>query len=262
MHTMTAYLPPGTDTGTGTAPDALAGADIRLFCFHHAGGAASAYNAWQEELGPRVSVLPVQLPGRERRAAEPRFTDIDALVADLDRGLDPLLDAPYAFYGHSMGAIVAYNLALLRAARGRSLPVRLMVGAYPPPHLLAPITDALNLSDEQLTRWLLDIGGMSELMLGYPDWVRSALALLRDDLRVCQSHQPPGDRPLPCPIDVFAGDRDPLLALDTVAGWSPHTTAECQVHVIPGGHFFLHESSALLLRTVAFLLTSRFSHHR
>ncbi|MDX6353293.1 MAG: hypothetical protein QOF98_196 [Streptomyces sp.] len=251
MHTTTAYLP---SSATGTD------ADIRLFCFHHAGGAASAYNSWQEQVDPRVQVIPVQLPGRERRAAEARFTGIDALVADLEHNLDPLLGAPYAFYGHSMGAIVAYNLTLLRAARGRSLPVRLMVGAYPPPHLLAPITDALNLADDQLARWLVDTGGMSELVLGYPDWLRSALGLLRDDLRVCQSHRPPGDRPLPCPIDVFAGDKDPLLPLDRVAGWAEHTTAECRVHTIPGGHFFLHESSAVLLRTVSFLLSSRSSH--
>jgi surfactin synthase thioesterase subunit len=251
MHTTTAYLPPVA----GTDPSA---ADVRLFCFHHAGGAASAYQGWQERLGPRIAVLPVQLPGRERRAAEARFTGIDALVADLDRDLDPVLREPYAFYGHSMGAIVAYNLTLLRTARGGVPPVRLMVGAYPPPHLLAPITDALDLTDEQLARWMVDTGGMSELVLGYPDWVRSALSLLRDDLRVCQSHRPPpAGRTLPCPIDVFAGDRDPLLPLDRVAGWAQHTSAGCQVHTVPGGHFFLHESSTLLLRTVSLLLASR-----
>lgn len=253
MHTTTAYLPPVTDT------DLLA-ADVRLLCFHHAGGAASAYQKWQERLGPRIAVLPVQLPGRERRAGEARFTGMDALVADLDQSLDPVLQGPYAFYGHSMGAIVAYNLTLLRAARARSLPVRLMVGAYPPPHLLAPITDALNLTDDQLAHWLVDTGGMSELVLGYPDWLRSALSLLRDDLQVCRSHRPPpAGRTLPVPIEVFAGEQDPLLPLDRVGGWADHTTAGCQVHAIPGGHFFLHESSAVLLRTVSFLLSSRSS---
>lgn len=254
---------PDTPTATPYLPPAAAGtgADVRLFCFHHAGGAASAYTGWQERLGPRVAVLPVQLPGRERRAGETRFTRIDDLVADLDRHLDPLLDEPYAFYGHSMGAIVAYNLTLLRAARGASLPVRLMVGAYSPPHLLAPIADALNLDDGDLARWLVDTGGMSELVLRYPDWVRSALDLFRDDLRVCQSHRPPGDRPLPCPIDVFAGEQDPLLPLDQVDGWARHTTAGCRVHTVPGGHLFLHESTTVLLRTVGLLLSDRERHH-
>jgi surfactin synthase thioesterase subunit len=248
-----AYLPAGAEQHRGT----------RLFCFHHAGGGASMFGDWQRELGPHVSVLPVQLPGRERRASEPRFTRIDDLSADLDRQLGPLLDgAPYAFYGHSMGAIVAYRQTLLRAARGRSLPFRLMVGAYPPPHLLAPITEALELTDEQLARWLVDIGGMSELVLAYPDWVKAALDLLRDDLLVCQSHRPPGKRPLDCPIDVFAGADDPLLPLAQVSGWAEHSTESCQVHTMPGGHFFIQESSSVFLRTLAPLLSGRLSNYQ
>ncbi|MGP3972312.1 thioesterase II family protein [Streptomyces sp. 6N223] len=246
MPTMTAYLPPATDVPTGST---------RLLCFHHAGGAASAFGDWQRRLGPHVTVLPVQLPGRERRAADPRFTDIDALVTDLDRSLEPALDGPFAFYGHSMGALVAYRLALLRAQRGRSLPNRLMVGAYPPPHLRAPITEALRLTDQELTQWLGGIGGMSELVMRYPDWVRAALELTRDDLRVCQSHDPAtAARPLSCPIDVFAGRDDPLLPLDRVYGWERHTTVGCRVHPMPGGHFFIQESADVFLRTIGSLL--------
>ncbi|MEV3861172.1 alpha/beta fold hydrolase [Streptomyces sp. NPDC050095] len=238
------------------AADPAGNGGTRLLCFHHAGGGATPFQAWQQELGPDVTVLPVLLPGRERRIAEQRFTAIDALVADLDRALGPLLDeAPHAFYGHSMGALVAYRLTRLRASRGRKMPLRLMVGAYPAPHLLAPITEALKLSDEQLARWMVDIGGMSELVLAYPDWVKSALALLRDDLLVCQSHRPGDERPLPCPIDAFAGAEDPLLPLDRVAGWADHSAVSCQVHTMPGGHFFIQESSSIFLRTLKSLLS-------
>lgn len=250
MYTMTtAYLPAGAEDSTGT----------RLLCFHHAGGAASAFTDWQRRLGPGVTVLPVQLPGRERRAAEPRFTSVQELAADLDESLDPLLDKePFAFYGHSMGAIVAYHLTLRRAEHGRSLPTRLMVGAYPPPHILAPITRALDMTDEELAHWLIDLGGMSEQLMRYPEWVRAALALLRDDLRVCQSHRVPG-APLPCPIDVFAGESDPLLPYGAVGGWARHTSVECEVHAIPGGHFFPQESPAVFFPKLASLLSRRFS---
>ncbi|MDX2548875.1 thioesterase II family protein [Streptomyces sp. WI04-05B] len=248
-QTISAYLPPSAAPGTA----------VRLLCFPHAGGGASAFGTWQRLLGPDVTVLPVQLPGRERRVQEPRFTSVHELAADLDRSLDPLLESgPYAFYGHSMGAIIAYHLTRLRAARGASLPQRLMVGAFPPPHLLAPVTEALNLSDDGLAQWLVNLGGMSQELLRYPEWVRSALALLRDDLKICHSHRAAGD-PLPCPVDVFAGDRDPLLPLDVVDGWARHTTVSCDVHTVPGGHFFQQDSPEVFFPLVADLLTRELS---
>lgn len=240
---MTPYLPFGAPPPSG----------VRLFCLPHAGGAASAFTGWQRELGPKVAALPVQLPGRERRTGEARFTDLDALTADLDAHLDPYLEGePFAFYGHSMGAIVAYALTRRRAERGARLPFRLFVGAYPPPHRPAPITWALELSDDDLARWLVDIGGMSETLLRYPDWVRPALALVRDDLRVCESHRPPPqDVKLPVPIEVFAGADDPLLPVQVTGGWALHTSVGCRVHVLPGGHFFANDPASGFLRELA-----------
>ncbi len=239
----TSYLPQLDGLPSGT----------RLFCFHHAGGAASTFTTWQSGLGAEVRVLPVQLPGRERRADEPRFTDMQQLVADLDRHLDPLLDGPHAFYGHSMGAGVAYHLTLSRARRGRPLPDRLLVGAYPPPHVPAPVAPVLRFTDEQTAQWLIGIGGMSQALLHYPEWARAAVALVRDDLRVCES-SPPAGPPLPVPIEVFVGERDPLLPLSVAAGWDQHSTVGCRLHVIPGGHFFIQDSATLFLRTLSTLL--------
>jgi surfactin synthase thioesterase subunit len=249
MRGRNSYAPRGVEKLTGT----------RLFCFHHAGGAASTFSGWEGRLSPDVSVVPVQLPGRERRACERRFTTMTELVDDLDSKLDHLLTGRFAFYGHSMGAIVAYNLTAARAARGASLPSRLMVGAYPPPHTDAPITAALELSDAELAEWLIGIGGMSEMLLRYPEWVDSAIAMVRDDLRVCQSHDTTAVTPLPVPIEVFAGERDPLLPLARVASWDQHSTAGCQVHPVPGGHFFIHESAGHVLRIVDSLLTGALS---
>jgi surfactin synthase thioesterase subunit len=249
---------PGVTTYPHTPYLAQAAGDtdgLKLFCFHHAGGAASTFSSWQGVLGPTVMVLAVQLPGRERRAAEPRFTDMDALIADLNEQLGPLLDGPHAFYGHSMGALIAYKLTQARASGGQELPTRLMVGAYPPPHAPAPIGMALELSDVELTRFLVDIGGMSELITRYPDWVRAALRLTRDDLRLCQSCQPHSDPPLPCPIDVFTGESDPLLPPAKAAEWDKYSTAGCHLHTIPGGHFFIHDSRTVFLSAVAAALS-------
>src|SRR5262249_9592351 len=111
------------------------GTSLRLFCFHHAGGGASGFGDWQQAPGPAVAGPPVQLPGRERRIREPRCTELAALTPELADHLDPYLHQPHAFYGHSMGALVAWDLVTFRAAAGRRLPEALLVGACTPPHL-------------------------------------------------------------------------------------------------------------------------------
>jgi surfactin synthase thioesterase subunit len=234
---------------------------LRLFCFHHAGGTTAAFAHWRETLGPDITVLPVRLPGRESRVREPRVTDLAALTRDLDLELDPLLDEPYAFYGHSMGALIAYSLTRLRALRGASLPVRLMVGAYPGPHLKPPTEAVRTLPDPELGRWLVDHGGLSPVLLQYPNWLSSATALLRDDLMLCHSYRHADGEPLPCPIDVFTGAADPLMTGELAAAWRGHTRAGFRVHVVPGGHLFVLEPEAGLPGVLARLLASTGAAH-
>jgi len=167
----------------------------RLFCFHHAGGAASTFARWRAAFGSLVDVLPVQLPGRESRIREPRATDLAALVAELDDHLDPFMEPPYLFYGHSMGALVAYHLARSRQARGHG-PSALLVGACAPPDRLAGGRDW---SDEELTDRLIEIGGMSATLVDHPAWARAAVSLVRADLRLCASHRWSACPPLALP---------------------------------------------------------------
>lgn len=117
---------------------------LRLFCFHHAGGAASVFSSWRRHLAPEVTVLPVQLPGRERRIRKPRFIAMAELTQDLARQLDPYLNGPYAFYGHSMGGLVTWNLARQRAGAGRRLPVAFLV----PLHAFAGTADTVIDADD------------------------------------------------------------------------------------------------------------------
>jgi surfactin synthase thioesterase subunit len=226
------------------------GTSLRLFCFHHAGGGASVFGDWQRVLGPSVTVLPVQLPGRERRIREPRFTDLVALTPELAGHLDPYLGEPYVFYGHSMGALVAWDLIAFRAAAGRRLPEALLVGACTPPHLRPVSSTTRNLSQEGLVQWLLDAGGMSPMVLKYPEWVRAATALLRDDLDLCDSHRHADHAdpaPLPFPIHAFAGRSDPLIGADIVAGWARHTQRPSDLYAVPGGHLFIRDSPEYFL---------------
>lgn len=216
---------------------------LRLFCLHHAGGAASAYADWAGALGDEVDLLPIQLPGREGRIGEPRLRRMDTLVAQLIAELGGDLRPPYAFYGHSMGALVAYALTEALHARGRALPEAVLVGAYPAPDQHRFIREVPDMSPEDLTRLLRRIGGMSELVLRYPAWRDAATGLTRDDLLVCHSYTP-GPVPIPCDLHAFAGDSDPLMALAEAAGWVRYTDGRFRLHRVPGGHFFVRDAPA------------------
>lgn len=215
---------------------------LRLFCFHHAGGSAGAFGSWQAGLGAEVSVLPVQLPGREGRIDEPRFRDLDTLVTDLRAHLGDYLRLPYAFYGHSMGALVAYALARRTVELGDPAPAVLLVGAYPAPDLPALLSHALQMTDRELGQLLVQMGGMSPMLIDYPDWLRAATATVRDDLRVCVSRRYTDGGTVPCPIRVFRGVSDELMSAADAQRWERHTSAGCTVTAIPGGHFFPSDS--------------------
>ncbi|MFI1660047.1 thioesterase II family protein [Streptomyces sp. NPDC020472] len=238
-------------------------APLRLFCFHHAGGAASSFSGWQERLGGAVAVVPVQLPGREHRVKEPRLREFARLVDELDEALDPLLDAPHAFYGHSMGGIVAHELTRRRIERGLVPPRQLLVGACPPPHRphLDDGVPPQRRTDEELTAWMAGLGGLPELVRRYPEWLRLAVAVLRDDLSLVHSHASgPGATaapdPLPVPIRALAGSSDPLVTPRLAAEWGRHTTADFRVFTLAGGHFFHRTAPGIVLRLVASLLAA------
>lgn len=239
--------------------DGPTGAGVRLFCFPYAGGGASAYRRWQrglDEHGAGARVLPVQLPGREGRINEPRFTDLDALVEDLDEQLDEELREPHVLYGHSMGALIAYRLTIRRQSRGAPLPLGLVLSSYRAPHLPAPRIANPHASDEELVNGLAALGGIPRVILKHPEFLSALLPVARDDLLLCASAVAPGAEPVKVPLHLFVGGRDRLVTVPEVVAWRRHAGRGCEVREMPGGHFFirahedtfLHELAALLRR--------------
>ncbi|MFJ9369735.1 thioesterase II family protein [Nocardia sp. NPDC101769] len=227
---------------------------LRLFCFHHAGGGTSLFHGWQRALHPHATVWPVLLPGREHRAGEARFTDIEALLAELDDQLDGFLTEPHLFFGHSMGALIAYRLACRRHHGGRTSPRALLLSgcAAPPLPMTLALTDALD--DATLIRLLTDLGGLPAELLELPALLGDLLATIRDDLRLCASDQRDAEPPLPCPIHVFGGNADPLAGELDLAAWVGCTTDLHEVRILPGDHFYLTEQKELLFRHLRQLL--------
>ncbi|MFJ6569127.1 thioesterase II family protein [Streptomyces sp. NPDC091292] len=236
----------------------------RLFCFPYAGGGASAYRRWQRGLdaqGAGVRVMPVQLPGREERFGEPRFTDLDALVDDMDAQLDEELAEPHIFYGHSMGALLAYSLARRRQSRGAALPRALVLSAYRAPHLPAPPIADPDAGDEELVAGLVALGGIPETLLDHPEFLSALLPVARDDLRLCLGSTAAPTEPLRVPLHLFAGRGDQLVSVSEVFSWRRHAGSGCEVRSMPGGHFFIRTDEDAFLRELA-SLTRRYARER
>ncbi|MEV5144730.1 alpha/beta fold hydrolase [Streptomyces sp. NPDC052727] len=249
------------DTATTSARAEAPAAALRLFCFHHAGGQETAFLGWQKRLGARAEVIPVRLPRPEDVSPEGsggNEMSMAPVVAAIDHDIGPLLRRPFVFYGHSMGALVAYHLTRLLQSRGRSLPERLLIGAYPAPHLPHRLAGCAHLPDEDLLALLPPQPARHSLLLHRaPGLAAAAAARLRLHLGLCDSaalaapsdpertgHGSPQrvSDPLRCPVDVFTGTSDPLVTDAEAAAWRYHTRTGCRVHRIPGGHFFTRET--------------------
>jgi surfactin synthase thioesterase subunit len=221
-----------------------------LVCFHHAGGGASAFRTWRSALDDSSRLRAVQLPGREDRYHHPRHVELAPLVADLAAELHDVLREPHVLFGHSMGALIAYHLARQRVAAGHRPPVRLIVAASAAPQLDRRLFGTDDMTDMELGTALHQVGGLPRELLRRPDWLGPLLAVVRDDIRVCNSHRYRPAPPLPCPIHVFGGRADPLVTEADLRGWADHTSGEFSLTMLDAGHFLVQESEAGLREEV------------
>lgn len=225
-------------------------ARVRLYCFPFAGGGASTYRRWGAELPPEIEVRPVQPPGREGRIGEPAFRSVEPLVEALAGTLPGDLGegVPFAFFGHSMGALIAYELARLLRRRGRPQPARLLVSAHRAPQQ-PPREDPIHdLPEEEFRRRLRQLNGTPEEVLDHPELMELLGPLLRADFALNETYVEPPGEPLACPITAFGGDADPDVTVDDLRLWAERTTGPFQLHVYHGDHFFLHHEAGVTLR--------------
>lgn len=260
---MSAHPLTGAPAGAAKAPDATwlrrltppgpTAPEVRLICFPHAGGAAGAFTPLARALAPRVDALGVQYPGRQDRRREPAL-DIPGLADRLAEVLAPLTDLPYALFGHSMGALVAFETAdRLRRLTGPG-PVHLFLSGRSAP-VVGPVqSDRLD-SDADLLARIRELGGTSGLVLDDPELTELVLGPLRADYRALRGYTWPGGPPLDRPCTVLTGDADPLVRVTDAAAWARHTTAPTEVRVFPGGHFYLADRAADVARAVTAGLT-------
>jgi medium-chain acyl-[acyl-carrier-protein] hydrolase len=228
---------------------------LRLFCFPYAGGGASAFLPWAANLPPAVGVYPVQLPGRENRLREPPFVQLSSLIQMLAHALLPYLDIPCAFFGHSMGALISFELARHLRKQYDLDPAHLFVSGHPAPHMARPASHIHQLPEAAFIEELRKLQGAPESILGNSELMRLFLPTLRADFAVCETYTYTSDDPLASPISAFGGRQDAKVSHDALAGWRDQACSTFTLRMLPGNHFFLYSARALLLQAISQDLT-------
>ncbi|MFI6002704.1 thioesterase II family protein [Streptomyces sp. NPDC051366] len=225
---------------------------VRLICLPHAGGSASFYFPVSKELAPAVDVLAIQYPGRQDRRHEPNIPSIPDLADQIFEAVRHLDDLPLALFGHSMGAVLAYELALRMQDAGLPSPVRFFASGRRAPSCHRD--DMVHLgSDAQMVAELRKLSGTDAAMLADPELLEMIMPAIRSDYQAVETYQYEPGRKLDCPVTVLTGDNDPRVSIDEAASWEAHTTGPTELRVYPGGHFFLTDQSADVIE----LLTER-----
>lgn len=224
----------------------------RLLCLPHAGGGALAYRAWANGGIPGVAVTGVELPGRGSRLFEAPFRRAEPLVQALAEVVQPLTaEGPYALFGHSMGALLAFELAHELRQRGAPAPRRLFVSGRRAPHLSPPRRGLHLLPDDELLAEVRRLDGTPQAVFAEPELVQLLLPAMRADFELCDAYACAARPPLTCPITALGGLDDPAVDPDTLDAWRQHTLAGFARQVLPGGHFYLLEAGPAVARIIA-----------
>lgn len=243
----------GIEAAAGSGAAGGGGAGPRLVCFPHAGGGSAFFHPWRQALEGEIEVCPVILPGRESRFREEPYRRMDELVDALYEGVQPVLDRPCAFLGHSLGAAVAFELAHRLRATGQPEPEVLFVSARRAPQEPDRRSAVSTLSDAELMRHMATLGGTPTSILAQRDLFALFTRSLRADLELNETYrrkQEPAEPPLSCPVVALCGDGDPLIEPAELDSWRQVTSGPFERHVFRGDHFYLSGRAPAVLDLV------------
>lgn len=228
-------------------------ARLRLFCFPSGGAGPSLYRTWGKALPADIEVCVAQLPGREGRIKDPPVYRMSLLVKELADGIQPYLDKPFAFFGHSMGAWVCFELARYCRRENEEQPIHLFVSGRRAPQLpdTSPLLQQLSDSDlvEEIRR---RYDGIPKAVLDEPELLKLLLPALRADLAILETYQYAAEPPLACPISCFGGINDSQVSRSDLTSWGHQTTSSFKLQMLPGNHYYLQQSAKDLLLSLIY----------
>jgi medium-chain acyl-[acyl-carrier-protein] hydrolase len=229
---------------------------LRLFCFPYAGGSATIYRDWPSGLKAPVELYSAQLPGRGIRMGELMFTRLSPMVDAISQAILPYLSKPFGFFGHSMGALIGFELARRLRKKYGIRPEFLLVSGRRAPQIPLTTPPTYNLPEAELIEELRRLSGTPKEVLDHPELLEIALPILRADFETVETYTYIPQPPLNCPIAVFGGLQDSGVAREALEPWREQTSSTFTLNMLPGDHFFLHSSLPLFLQMISEYLIS------
>ena len=224
---------------------------LRLYCFSYAGGSPGQFLDWQAALGPQVEVCAIQLPGRGARFSEAPCSSLPQLVDTLAAVLAAEPDLPFAFFGHSLGGLIAFELARRLAAGGHAMPQHLFISGCAAPRERAPRVPVRTLDDAALLRKLAHYNGTPPELLAHAELMELLLPAIRADFALADDYVYRPGPPLALPLTILAGRADRIDRAGAVDGWARESTGPCRVHWFDGDHFFINSQRQAVLDCMA-----------
>lgn len=216
---------------------------LKLFCFPYAGGSAQIFRRWQPHLPHEIVLSLVHLPGRASRINEPAFTRLTPMVREIADAIIPELHSDFAFWGHSMGAVISFELARELRRRGHASPLGLIVSGRSAPQIPDDDPPRYDLPEKEFIAELKRLNGTPRELLEDPELMALFLPLLRADFELVDTYSYEAGEPLSRPFYVYGGLQDTHVPPKNLSAWQTQTTAVCTVRMFPGDHFFIHSCS-------------------
>ncbi len=238
-----------------TFPQPNQGANLRLFCLPYAGGSSVIFRTWANHLPKSIEVCPIELPGRGSRFRETPFTRLDLLVEAIALSILPYLDKPFAFFGHSMSAVISFELTRLINKKYGLLPVHLLIAGRHAPQLSDRHPPIHTLPEPDFIQGLCRYNGMPKQVLENTELMEVFLPILRADFAICETYKYLDKPPLSCPITAFGGILDSETSVEELEAWRNQTNNSFSLHLLPGDHFFIQSDQLLLLQLITQILT-------
>lgn len=230
---------------------------VRLLCFHHSGGNTSTFKPWSAYLPSYVELLAVQLPGRGERFNERFVTDVEDIKKQILIAMEHYLDKPYILFGHSLGAMIAHEVAVTLQKEKKTLPHHLFVSGRRAPHIPRREEDYHTLSDTLLIEKIQEFNGTPLQIFDTPELISLFLPMLRADFKISETYRLKEFLPLRCNLTALGGTQDPTVTVEDIKEWKNYTLQDFQYHLFPGNHFFIHAEQQLVINLIL-SITSKF----